>query len=67
VKGDSHAHAQAANAPPVSRSPSSPERGSLRTPNNLRGEYAQPDEELSIRNFAISLHARAMAFAKLKH
>jgi hypothetical protein len=31
-----------------------------------RGAYAQPNAELSIRNFAISLHARAMAFARLK-
>lgn len=29
-----------------------------------RGEFMQPSEELSIRNFAISLHARAAAFAK---
>ena len=28
-----------------------------------RGEYKEPHEELSIRNFAISLHARAAAFA----
>lgn len=31
----------------------------------IRGVYAQPSHELSIRNFAISLHARAGAFAKL--
>ena len=31
-----------------------------------RGEFKQPSEELSIRNFAISLHARAAAFAKIK-
>jgi hypothetical protein len=31
-----------------------------------RGEYAEPNSELGIRNFAISLHARAAAFAKLK-
>ena len=30
------------------------------------GEFKQPSEELSIRNFAISLHARAAAFAKIK-
>jgi hypothetical protein len=30
-----------------------------------RGEYKQPNEELSIRNFAISLHARAAAFARM--
>lgn len=30
------------------------------------GKFAQPSEELSIRNFAISLHARATAFAKIK-
>jgi hypothetical protein len=29
-----------------------------------RGVYEQPNEELSIRNFAISLHARAAAFAR---
>lgn len=32
----------------------------------LRGMYNQPNDELSIRNFAISLHAHAAAFAKLK-
>lgn len=32
----------------------------------LRGDYSQPNAELSIRNFAISLHAHAAAFAKLK-
>src|SRR6266404_2685105 len=32
--------------------------------NGMRGTYAQPNEELGIRNFAISLHARAAAFAK---
>lgn len=31
----------------------------------LRGQFKQPAEELSIRNFAISLHARATAFARL--
>lgn len=31
-----------------------------------RGEFKQPSEELSIRNLAISLHARAAAFAKIK-
>lgn len=31
-----------------------------------RGEFKQPSEELSIKNFAISLHARAAAFAKMK-
>jgi hypothetical protein len=30
-----------------------------------RGEYKEPNEELSIRNFAISLHARSAAFAKM--
>jgi len=30
-----------------------------------QGKFAQPSEELSIRNFAISLHARAAAFAKV--
>lgn len=30
-----------------------------------RGEYREPNEELSIRNFAISLHARAVAFARM--
>ncbi len=29
-----------------------------------RGEYTQPNRELSISNFAISLHARAAAFAR---
>ncbi len=33
--------------------------------NGMQGIYAQPNEELGIRNFAISLHARAAAFAKL--
>lgn len=33
--------------------------------NGRRGNYVQPNEELGIRNFAISLHARAAAFAKL--
>jgi hypothetical protein len=31
--------------------------------NGIQGEYSQPNQELSIRNFAISLHARAAAFA----
>lgn len=31
-----------------------------------RGDYSQPNDELSIRNFAISLHARAAAFAQIK-
>jgi hypothetical protein len=30
-----------------------------------RGRYREPNEELSIKNFAISLHARAAAFAKM--
>ena len=30
-----------------------------------RGEYKEPNEELSIKNFAISLHARAAAFARM--
>jgi hypothetical protein len=29
-----------------------------------RGQYQEPNQELSIRNFAISLHARAAAFAQ---
>jgi restriction endonuclease XhoI-like protein len=29
-----------------------------------RGEYREPNQELSIGNFAISLHARAIAFAR---
>ena len=33
--------------------------------NGMQGVYAQPNTELSIRNFAISLHARAAAFSKL--
>lgn len=32
----------------------------------LKGKFNQPNQELSIRNFAISLHARAAAFAKIK-
>ena len=32
----------------------------------LRGAYSQPSQELSIRNFAVSLHARAAAFARVK-
>ncbi len=32
----------------------------------LRGKFKQPDPELGIKNFAVSLHARAAAFAKLK-
>ncbi len=31
-----------------------------------QGKFSQPNEELSIRNFAISLHARASAFARVK-
>lgn len=31
-----------------------------------KGKFTEPNRELSIRNFAISLHARAAAFAKLK-
>jgi len=31
-----------------------------------RGEFKQPSEELSIKNFAISLHARAAAFTRIK-
>lgn len=30
------------------------------------GKVTQPNQELSIKNFAVSLHARAAAFAKLK-
>ena len=33
--------------------------------NGMQGIYAQPNMELSIRNFAISLHARAAAFSQL--
>jgi len=29
-----------------------------------RGKYREPNDELSIKNFAISLHARAAAFAR---
>ena len=32
----------------------------------IRGAYNQPNPELSIRNFAISLHARAAAFARMR-
>jgi hypothetical protein len=31
-----------------------------------KGKFTQPSRELSIRNFAISLHARAAAFAQVK-
>ena len=34
--------------------------------NGAHGEFVQPNEELDIRHFAISLHARSAAFAKLK-
>ena len=30
-----------------------------------KGEYKEPNPELSIKNFAISLHARAAAFARM--
>ncbi|EQD59317.1 type II restriction endonuclease, partial [mine drainage metagenome] len=32
----------------------------------LSGKFSQPNDELSIQKFAISLHARAAAFAMLK-
>jgi len=32
----------------------------------LKGKFKQPNSELSIKNFAASLHARAAAFAKIK-
>jgi hypothetical protein len=32
----------------------------------INGKFNQPNPELSVRNFAISLHARAAAFAKIK-
>lgn len=32
----------------------------------LKGTFTEPNKELSIKNFAISLHARAAAFAKMK-
>jgi hypothetical protein len=32
----------------------------------LKGKFSEPNKELSIKNFAISLHARAAAFAKVK-
>jgi hypothetical protein len=32
----------------------------------LKGKFSEPNQELSIKNFAISLHARAAAFAKIK-
>ncbi len=32
----------------------------------MLGKFAQPNAELSIRNFAVSLHSRAAAFAKVK-
>jgi hypothetical protein len=31
-----------------------------------KGKFKEPNKELGIRNFAISLHARAAAFAKIK-
>src|SRR5258706_2127430 len=33
--------------------------------NGMQGIYTQPNRELSIRNFAISLHARTAAFSRL--
>ena len=30
-----------------------------------RGAYKEPNQELNIKNFAISLHARAAAFARM--
>ena len=32
-----------------------------------RGKYREPNEELSIKSFGISLHARAGAFARAGH
>lgn len=32
----------------------------------LKGKYTEPNGELGIRNFAVSLAARAGAFAKLR-
>ena len=32
----------------------------------LKGQFTEPNKELGIRNFSISLHARAAAFAKVK-
>jgi hypothetical protein len=32
----------------------------------MRGKFEEPNQELSIRNFAISLHARAAAFARVR-
>jgi hypothetical protein len=34
--------------------------------NGLAGKFEQPNAELSVRNFAASLHSRAAAFAKMK-
>lgn len=34
--------------------------------NGMKGRFAQPNKELSIRNFAASLHSRAAAYAKIK-
>jgi hypothetical protein len=31
----------------------------------INGQFKQPNKELSIKNFAISLHAKAAAFAKI--
>jgi len=32
----------------------------------LRGEYSEPSDEINFRNFAASLSAHAMAFAKYR-
>ena len=33
--------------------------------NGLKGKFKQPNPELAVRNFAVSLHARASAFAQV--
>ena len=38
---------------------------SPRTFKRVSGEYKEPNQELSIKNFAISLHARAAAFVRM--
>jgi hypothetical protein len=34
--------------------------------NGLKGKFMQPNPELAVRNFAVSLHARASAFAQVR-
>lgn len=32
----------------------------------VKGKFKQPNPELAVRNFAVSLHARASAFAQVR-